>query len=55
VWDLKAKYGLPYALALGPYGTVLALTWQRDVAEPKTWLVALSPDPAVTHRQAFGC
>ena len=54
-WDLKAKYGLPYALTLGPYGAVLALTWQRDVAEPKTWLVALSPDPEVTHRQAFGC
>ena len=52
---MKEKYGLPYALTLGPYGAVLALTWQRDVAEPKTWLVALSPDPGVTHRQAAGC
>ena len=28
-WDL-AQHGLPYALAVGPYGALLALTWQRN-------------------------
>ena len=27
-WDLT-EHGLPYALAVGPYGALLALTWQR--------------------------
>lgn len=28
-WDLE-KYGPVYALAGGPYGAVLALSWNRD-------------------------
>lgn len=44
-WDLKKQYGLPYALALGPYGSVLALTWTRDSQAPKTFVVALDADP----------
>ncbi|KAL4858006.1 Peptidyl-glycine alpha-amidating monooxygenase A [Chlorella vulgaris] len=44
-WDFKKQYGLPYALALGPYGSVLALTWTRDSQAPKTFVVALDADP----------
>ena len=28
-WDLT-EHGMPYALAVGPYGALLALTWQRN-------------------------
>jgi len=28
--DLREGHGLPYALRVGPYGTLLVLTWQRD-------------------------
>lgn len=28
-WNLKQEHGLPYAVAVGPYGQVLALTWDR--------------------------
>jgi hypothetical protein len=45
-WDLQEQYGLPYALALGPYGSVLALTWQaRGTPDAKTWVVMLGASP----------
>ena len=37
-WDLKA-HGQVYALALGPYGLVLALTWQREEQGQPAFLV----------------
>lgn len=33
-WDVS-EHGLPYDLALGPYGTILVLTWQRGPASSK--------------------
>lgn len=39
---LGDQYGAPYSLAIGPYGTVLALSWQADAR--KTWLVALQSE-----------
>ncbi|KAL4442992.1 hypothetical protein ABPG77_008483 [Micractinium sp. CCAP 211/92] len=41
-WELGAEYGAPYSLAIGPYGTVLALTWQRE--EGRTWVVSLKSE-----------
>ena len=29
-WDLT-EHGMPYGLAVGPYGVLLALTWQRQI------------------------
>ncbi|KAL4457726.1 hypothetical protein ABPG75_012591 [Micractinium tetrahymenae] len=41
-WDLGSKYGAPYSLAIGPYGTVLVLAWQSN--EGKIWVVALQQE-----------
>jgi len=38
-WDVAA-YGLPYGLAIGPYGALLALTWQRNMGGD-TYLIQL--------------
>ncbi len=35
-----AAYGLPYGLAIGPYGALLALTWQRNMGGD-TYLIQL--------------
>ncbi|KAI7845909.1 hypothetical protein COHA_000641, partial [Chlorella ohadii] len=41
VWDIEQEYGMPFSLTLGPYGSVLALTWQPSVSPAKSFLVAL--------------
>ncbi len=38
-WDVSV-YGLPYGLAIGPYGALLALTWQRNMGGD-TYLIQL--------------
>ncbi len=40
-WNV-AKFGLPFALAVGPYGAILALTWQRDAPEKRSYVVWLN-------------
>ncbi len=40
-WDL-AEYGPVYALAAGPYGAVLALSWNRDKEGQPTHVVLLN-------------
>ena len=40
-WNV-AKFGLPFALAVGPYGAILALTWQRDAPEQRSYVVWLN-------------
>lgn len=45
-WDLR-KEGLVYGLAMGPYGTLFALTWDRDnSAEGGSRLLLLHGDPS---------
>ncbi|PSC71645.1 peptidyl-glycine alpha-amidating monooxygenase [Micractinium conductrix] len=42
-WDLhRLGLGNPYALALGPYGSILALTWEPDSRQ--TWVLALGDE-----------
>lgn len=41
LWDIEQTVGMPYSLTLGPYGSVLALTWQPAVTPAKSFLVAL--------------
>lgn len=41
VWNIEAEFGMPFALALGPYGSVLVLAWQPTVTPAKSFLVAL--------------
>ncbi|KAK9908849.1 hypothetical protein WJX75_003782 [Coccomyxa subellipsoidea] len=43
-WDL-AHYGPVYALAAGPYGAVLALSWNRDKEGQPTHVALLSETP----------
>ena len=43
-WDLE-QYGLVYALAAGPYGAVLALSWNRDKEGQPTHVALLSETP----------
>ena len=40
-WDVGTKYGLPYAVHIGPYGAPMVLAWDRD-ASGKSRLVVLS-------------
>ena len=44
-WNLLEKHGLPFDVTLGPYGSVLVLSWQRDAPPNRVWVVALGPDP----------
>ncbi|BDA41933.1 probable peptidyl-glycine alpha-amidating monooxygenase [Coccomyxa sp. Obi] len=44
-WDL-AEYGPVYALAVGPYGAVLALSWNRDKEGQPTHVVWLDENQA---------
>ena len=46
-WDLR-EYGPVYALTVGPYGTVFALSWNRDApGQPTTvtWLDTQQGEP----------
>uniref|UniRef100_A0A1D1ZR72 Peptidylglycine monooxygenase n=1 Tax=Auxenochlorella protothecoides TaxID=3075 RepID=A0A1D1ZR72_AUXPR len=43
-WSTR-QYGLPYALALGPYGAVHVLAWDREGPGAATWLLALAAAP----------
>lgn len=45
-WDL-AEYGPVYALAVGPYGAVLALSWNRDKEGQPTHVVWLDENKGV--------
>lgn len=49
-WELGAEYGAPYSLAIGPYGIVLVLTWQRE--EGRTWVVSLKSEVGAVLRCA---
>lgn len=51
VWDLQSRFGMPFALALGPYGSVLALTWDHTATPAQSRLVALGEAPGAV----LGC
>ena len=50
-WNV-GKFGLPFALAVGPYGAILALTWQRDTPEQRSYVVWLNERQGVLFSQA---
>lgn len=46
-WQLGDRFGHPYALTLGPYGTTLALAWKPGTSPTQAWVVALAAEPGV--------